>query len=72
VVTVTGVRLGLQLAPALPQGGRPVEEAFLLPAYLFQVEGAWTDVRSVVAVQDRYLSAPPEAPSATEPGKPSG
>jgi len=72
VVTVTGVRLGLQLAPALPQGGRPVEEAFLLPAYLFQVEGGWTDVRSVVAVQDRYLSAPPEAPSATEPGKPSG
>jgi hypothetical protein len=57
VVTVTGVRLGLQLAPALPKGGRPVEEAFLLPAYLFQVEGGWTDVRSVVAVQDRYLRA---------------
>jgi hypothetical protein len=70
VVTVTGVRLGLQLAPALPKGGRPVEEAFLLPAYLFQVEGGWTDVRSVVAIQDRYLSAPPEPPSATEPGKP--
>ena len=72
VVTVTGVRLGLQLAPALPRGGRPVEEAYLLPAYLFQVEGGWTDVHSVVAVQDRYLSAAPKAPQATEPGKPSG
>jgi hypothetical protein len=54
VATVTGVRLGLQLAPALPSGNRPAEVAFLLPAYLFDLEGGWTDVRAVVAVPARY------------------
>jgi hypothetical protein len=55
-VTITGVRLGLQLAPGVPKGSRPAEVAYLLPAYLFDLEGGWTDVRSVVAVQDRYLT----------------
>ena len=32
--------------------------AYLLPAYLFELEGGWTDVRSIVAVQDRYLTRP--------------
>jgi hypothetical protein len=35
---------------------RPAEVAYLLPAYLFDLQGGFTDVRSVVAVQDRYLS----------------
>jgi hypothetical protein len=56
VMTVTGVRLGLQLAPGVPKADRPAGVAFLLPAYLFDVEGGWTEVRSVVAVQDRYRS----------------
>jgi hypothetical protein len=55
VVTVTGVRLGLQRVPAVAGGNRP-GLAYLLPAYLFDLEGGWTDVRAVVAVPDRYLT----------------
>jgi hypothetical protein len=58
VATVTGVSLGLQLVPTLPSGDRPAATAYLLPAYLFQLEGGWTDVRAVVAVADRYLTNP--------------
>jgi hypothetical protein len=54
--TITGVRLGLQLAPGVARGSRPAEVAYLLPAYLFDLEGGWTDVQAVVAVQDRYLT----------------
>jgi hypothetical protein len=57
-LTITGVRLGLQLAPGVAKGSRPAGVAFLLPAYLFDLEGGWTDVQSVVAVQDRYLTKP--------------
>jgi len=56
VATVTGVRLGFKLAPAIPKAGRPAEVAYLLPAYLFDLEGGWTDVRAVVAVPSRYLT----------------
>jgi hypothetical protein len=55
-VTITGVRLGLQLTPALARQGGPAEAAYLLPAYLFDLEGGWTEVQAVVAVQDRYLT----------------
>jgi hypothetical protein len=55
VATVTGVRLGLQLAPAVGKGTRPADLAYLLPAYLFDLEGGWTDVRAILAVPDRYL-----------------
>ena len=57
VATVTGVRLGLQRAPALAAtgGGRP-EVAYLLPAYLFDLQGGWSPSRAVVAVPDRYLT----------------
>jgi hypothetical protein len=58
VATVTGARLGLQLAPALAEGGGKPDVAYLLPAYLFDLEGGWTDVRAVVAVPDRYLTRP--------------
>jgi hypothetical protein len=57
-VTITGVRLGLQLTPALAKERRPAEVAYLLPAYLFDLEGGWADVQAVVAVQDRYLTRP--------------
>ena len=59
VATVTGVRLGLQRAPALATtaGARP-DVAYLLPAYLFDLQGGWTPTRAVVAVQDRYLTRP--------------
>jgi hypothetical protein len=58
VATVTGARLGLQLAPAVTEGdGRP-GVAYLLPAYLFDLEGGWTDVRAIIAVPDRYLTRP--------------
>jgi hypothetical protein len=55
-VTVTGARLGLQLAPAIPRPNRPAEVAYLLPAYLFDLEGGWTDVQAVIAVPARYLT----------------
>jgi hypothetical protein len=56
--TVTGVRLGLKLAPVVPKAGRAAEVAYLLPAYLFELEGGWTDVRAVIAVPSRYLTRP--------------
>jgi hypothetical protein len=56
IATVTGVRLGLLLAPALATGDRAAEVAYLLPAYLFDLEGGWTDVRAVLAVPERYLT----------------
>ena len=55
VATVTGVRLGLQVVPAVGKGTRPAHLAYLLPAYLFDLEGGWTDVRAILAVPDRYL-----------------
>jgi len=59
VATVTGVRLGLQRAPALaPAAGARPAVAYLLPAYLFDLEGGWSPVRAVVAVADRYLTRP--------------
>jgi hypothetical protein len=59
VATVTSVRLGLQRAQAraAAAGARP-DVAYLLPAYLFDLQGGWTPVRAVVAVQDRYLTRP--------------
>jgi hypothetical protein len=57
-VTITGVRLGLQLTPGMAKGNSPAEVAYLLPAYLFDLEGGWTDVQAVVAIQDRYLTRP--------------
>jgi hypothetical protein len=57
-VTITGVRLGLQLTPGMAKGSSPSEVAYLLPAYLFDLEGGWTDMQAVVAVQDRYLTRP--------------
>jgi hypothetical protein len=56
VATVTGVRLGLLLAPAVATEDRPAKVAYLLPAYLFDLEGGWTDVRAVLAVPERYLT----------------
>jgi hypothetical protein len=57
VATVTGVRLGLQRTPAVAKGNRP-GLAYLLPAYLFDLNGGWNDVRTVIAVPDRYLTRP--------------
>jgi hypothetical protein len=59
VTTVTGVRLGLLRAPAVAaaSGARP-EVAYLLPAYLFDLQGGWTPFRAVIAVPDRYLTRP--------------
>jgi hypothetical protein len=54
--TVTEVRLGLQLVPAVGKGSRPADLAYLLPAYLFDLEGGWIDVRAILAVPDRYLT----------------
>jgi hypothetical protein len=56
VATVTRVRLGLQLAPAVPKANRPADLAYLLPAYLFDLEGGWTEVRAIIAVPDRHLT----------------
>jgi hypothetical protein len=37
-------------APAVARGTRPADVA-----YLFGLEGGWTDIRGIVAVPDRYL-----------------
>ena len=58
VATVTGVRLGLQLAPAVAEAGGKPDVAYLLPAYLFDLEGGWNDVRAIIAVPARYLTRP--------------
>jgi hypothetical protein len=58
VTTVTGARLGLQLAPARAQGAGKPGVAYLLPAYLFDLKGGWTDLRAIIAVPDRYLPRP--------------
>jgi hypothetical protein len=59
VATVTGVRLGLLRVPALAAaGGARPGDAYLLPAYLFDLRGGWSPVRAVVAVPDRYLTRP--------------
>jgi hypothetical protein len=69
-ITVTGVRLGLQLAPGVAKANRPAGTAYLLPAYLFDVEGGFGEVRSVIAVQDRYLAPPPKVPLPARPDRP--
>jgi hypothetical protein len=58
VATVTAARLGLQLAPAMARGAGKPDVAYLLPAYLFDPKGGWTDMRAVIAVPDRYLTRP--------------
>jgi hypothetical protein len=62
-ITVTDVRLGLQLASVLPPGGGGQRVDLLVPAYFFQLEGTWTRQVTVVAVQDRFLDMP-TAPTA--------
>jgi hypothetical protein len=57
-LTVTGVRLGLQLASALPPSGRGQRVDYLVPAYFFQLEHSWARQVTVIAVQDRFLTTP--------------
>jgi len=67
VRTVTGVRLGLVFASQVLKPGEsassasaPVPTGYLVPAFLFHLEGGgWTDEVPVVAVQDRFLTQPP-------------
>ncbi len=60
-VDVTGARLGLQLATVLPPvgGSGKIPRSYLVPAYFFQIDGTWTEQVAVIAVQDRFLTAPP-------------
>jgi hypothetical protein len=62
-LTVTDVRLGLQLASVLPPSGGGQRVDLLVPAYFFQLEGTWARQVTVVAVQDRFLDTP-TAPTA--------
>jgi hypothetical protein len=55
---VTGTRLGLRLAPAMDRGADKPDVAYLLPAYLFDLKGGWTDTRAIIAVPGRYLTRP--------------
>jgi len=58
VATVTGARLGLQLLSAMARGAGKPDVAYLLPAYLFDLKGGWTDTRAIIAVPDRYRTRP--------------
>ena len=59
-ITVTGARFGLSLHD---EGNRRV----LVPSWLFEVRGSDTEL-SVVAVDPRYLAAPPMATGGDKPG----
>ena len=68
VVTITGVRLGLQLVPAYD-----AERAWLVPSYLFETrEGGPGPDLVTFAVSDEDLVAPPHPPAVVpvEPGPP--
>ncbi|HZD70166.1 MAG TPA: hypothetical protein VFA45_15095 [Actinomycetes bacterium] len=68
---VTDVRLGLQFASALAQpNGSKRTVGYLVPAYLFQINGSWERQVSVIAVQDRFLTTTP--PPTAVPLRPGG
>ncbi|HEY2960496.1 MAG TPA: hypothetical protein VGM21_20195 [Actinomycetota bacterium] len=63
---ITDVRLGLQHTAVLATGDRAGRDAWLVPAYLFQIDGDPNQVESVIAVADRYLRTPgPSTPAPT-------
>jgi hypothetical protein len=59
---ITDVRLGLQQTAVLAAGGRAGRDAWLVPAYLFEINGDPNQVESVIAVADRYLKGPQARP----------
>ena len=63
VRTIEDVRLGLLFSPVY--GERAEEEALLVPAYLFRLDGG--DEVPVVAVADEFLPEPPEPQPVPEP-----
>jgi hypothetical protein len=72
---ITGIRLGLQHTAVLATGNRAGREAWLVPAYLFEINGDPDQVESVVAIQDRYLKVPQPLPAPAQPapgGTPGG
>jgi hypothetical protein len=60
---ITGIRLGLQHTAVLAVGDRVGRDAWLVPAYLFEINGNPDDVESVIAVPDRYLRIPEPLPA---------
>jgi hypothetical protein len=59
---ITDVRLGLQQTAVLAAGGRAGRDAWLVPAYFFEINGDPDQVESVIAVADRYLKVPQVQP----------
>src|SRR6266545_2187076 len=64
---ITGIRLGLQHTAVLAAGDRVGRDAWLVPAYLFEINGNPDDVESVIAVPDRYLRIPEPLPAPAKP-----
>ncbi len=61
---ITDIRLGLQHTAVLAAGDRAGRDAWLVPAYFFEINGDPNQVESVIAVADRYLRIPePPAPA---------
>jgi hypothetical protein len=46
----------------LAAGGRAGRDAWLVPAYFFEINGDPNQVESVIAVADRYLKVPQAQP----------
>jgi hypothetical protein len=67
VKRITDVRLGLQRTGVLAAGGRAGRDAWLVPAYLFEINGNPDQVESVIAVADRYLRVPQPEPAPARP-----
>jgi hypothetical protein len=59
---ITAVRLGLQQTAVLAAGGRAGRDAWLVPAYFFEINGDPNQVESVTAVADRYMKVPQAQP----------
>ncbi|HVD16799.1 MAG TPA: hypothetical protein VNK73_20405 [Actinomycetota bacterium] len=62
VKRITDVRLGLQHTPVLAAGGRAGRDAWLVPAYFFEINGNPDQIESVIAVADRYMKIPQPQP----------
>jgi hypothetical protein len=59
---ITAVRLGLQQTAVLAAGGKAGRDAWLVPAYFFEINSDPNQVESVTAVADRYMKVPQAQP----------
>jgi hypothetical protein len=62
VKRITDIRLGLQHTAVLGAGDRAGRDAWLVPAYFFEINGNPDQVESVIALPDRFMRLPQPRP----------